>query len=46
MLNYFRNLFNSPNYKGQDNEDIKVIWLHGANQTSLSFRYLQNKTQF
>ena len=46
MLNYFRNLFNSPNYKGQDNEDINVIWLHGANQTSLSFRYLQTKTQF
>src|SRR6056300_1556665 len=46
MLNYFRNLFNSPNYKGQDNDDVNVIWLHGANQTSLSFRYLQTKTQF
>ena len=27
-------------------DDINVIWCHGANQTSLSFKYLQNKTQF
>jgi len=26
--------------------DINVIWLHGANQSSLSFKYLQTKTQF
>ena len=47
MINYLRNLFGSKaEYKGQDVEDINVIWLHGANQTSLSFRYLQTKTQF
>jgi len=47
MINYLRNLFGSnAEYKGQDVEDINVIWLHGANQTSLSFRYLQTKTQF
>ena len=27
-------------------DDINVIWCHGANQTSLSFKYLQDKTQF
>ena len=27
-------------------DDINVIWCHGANQTSLSFKYLQTKTQF
>ena len=47
MLNYIKNLFgNNTEYKGQDIEDINVIWLHGANQTSLSFKYLQTKTQF
>ena len=47
MINYLRNLFGSnAEYKGQDVEDINVIWLHGANQTSLSFKYLQSKTQF
>lgn len=47
MINYLRNLFGSKaEYKGQDVEDINVIWLHGANQTSLSFKYLQTKTQF
>ena len=47
MLNYIKNLFGSnTEYTGQDIEDINVIWLHGANQTSLSFKYLQSKTQF
>lgn len=47
MLNYIKNLFgNNTEYKGQDVEDINVIWLHGANQSSLSFKYLQTKTQF
>ena len=47
MLNYIRNLFNTnTEYTGQDIEDINVIWLHGANQTSLSFEYLRTKTQF
>ena len=47
MFNYIKNLFGSnTEYKGQDIKDINVIWLHGANQTSLSFKYLQTKTQF
>ena len=47
MLNYIKNLFgNNTEYKGQNIEDINVIWLHGANQSSLSFKYLQTKTQF
>ena len=25
---------------------LNVIWIHGANQSSLSFKYLQTKTQF
>lgn len=47
MLNYIKNLFgNNTEYKGQDVDDINVIFIHGANQTSLSFKYLQTKTQF
>ena len=47
MINYIKNLLGSnAEYKGQDVEDINVIWLHGANQTSLSFKYIQTKTQF
>ena len=47
MLNYIKNIFGStPEYKGESVEDINVIWLHGANQTSLSFEYLRTKTQF
>ena len=47
MLNYIRNLFNTnTEYTGQDIEDINVIFIHGANQTSLSFEYLRTKTQF
>tara|TARA_B100000085_G_scaffold132085_2_gene120366 strand:- start:795 stop:1487 length:693 start_codon:yes stop_codon:yes gene_type:complete len=26
--------------------DLNVIWIHGANQTSLSFNYLREKTKF
>jgi pimeloyl-ACP methyl ester carboxylesterase len=47
MFNYIKNLFNNnTEYTGEDIEDINVIWLHGANQTSLSFEYLRSKTQF
>ena len=47
MFNYIKNLFNNnTEYTGEDIEDINVIWLHGANQTSLSFEYLRTKTQF
>mgnify|MGYP001226314384 CR=1 FL=1 len=27
-------------------DDLNVIWIHGANQTSLSFEYLREKTDF
>jgi pimeloyl-ACP methyl ester carboxylesterase len=43
MLNYIKNLFNKTEYT---DKDINVIFIHGANQTSLSFKYLQTKTQF
>lgn len=47
MLNYLRNLLTrNTEYQGQETNDINVIWLHGANQTSLSFEYLRSKTQF
>ena len=47
MLNYFKNLLGtiSPEEK-RTTDDINVIWCHGANQTSLSFKYLQTRTQF
>jgi pimeloyl-ACP methyl ester carboxylesterase len=47
MLNYLRSLFGqSGTEEKRTSEDINVIWLHGANQTSLSFKYLQTKTNF
>ena len=48
MLNYFKSLFgaNTNEEKRESLKDINVIWLHGANQTSLSFKYLQSKTNF
>lgn len=46
MLNYIRNLFANTTEEKRTSEDINVIWLHGANQTSLSFKYLQTKTNF
>jgi len=38
------NFFRKP--KPTTDNDINVVWIHGANQTSLSFRYLQTLTQF
>jgi pimeloyl-ACP methyl ester carboxylesterase len=47
MLNYFKNLFGkNTEYQGQDTDDINVIWIHGANQTSLSFQYIRQQTNF
>ena len=43
MLNYIKYLFKKTEYT---DKDINVIFIHGANQTSLSFKYLQTKTQF
>ena len=47
MINYLRNLLTrNTEYQGQETNDINVIWLHGANQTSLSFQYLRQQTNF
>ena len=47
MLNYLKNIFSKPLVEEKHTtNDINVIWLHGANQTSLSFKYLQTRTQF
>jgi len=46
MLNYLRNIFSNNTVEKRTTDDINVIWLHGANQTSLSFKYLQTKTKF
>ena len=47
MLNYIKGLF-GPTHTEEKNttDDINVIWIHGANQTSLSFEYLRQKTNF
>lgn len=49
MINYIKNLLgitnSNKNFIEPDNP-INVVWLHGANQSSLSFQYLREKTQF
>ena len=47
MLNYIKGLFGQTHTEEkQTTNDINVIWLHGANQSSLSFEYLRSKTNF
>jgi pimeloyl-ACP methyl ester carboxylesterase len=49
MINYFKNLLgitNSEKNFREPNNPLNVIWIHGANQTSLSFEYLRSKTHF
>lgn len=47
MLNYFKNLLGkNTEYTGQDTNNINVIWIHGANQSSLSFQYIRQHTNF
>ena len=47
MLNYLKHLFGRTTAEEKrTTDDINVIWCHGANQTSLSFKYLQSKTNF
>jgi pimeloyl-ACP methyl ester carboxylesterase len=47
MLNYFKTLLGrNTEYTGQEQDNINVIWIHGANQTSLSFQYLRQQTEF
>lgn len=44
---YFANWFGTRRTtEKRTTSDINVIWIHGANQTSLSFKYLQTRTQF
>jgi len=47
MINYFKNIFNKDTeYNGQETDNVNVIWIHGANQTDLSFKYLRSQTNF
>jgi pimeloyl-ACP methyl ester carboxylesterase len=47
MINYFKNLLNkNTEYAGQETDNVNVIWIHGANQTDLSFQYLRSQTNF
>ena len=45
MINYIKNIFgitnSEKNFEEPDNP-LNVIWLHGANQSSLSFEYLRS----
>ena len=43
MFNYIKDIFSKGT---QDENDLNVIWIHGANQSSLSFEYLRSKTNF
>lgn len=47
MLNFFKSLLNQQqNEEKRTIDNINVIWIHGANCSSLSFEYLREKTQF
>ena len=47
MINYFKTLFGlDTEYNGQQTDNINVIWIHGANQSSLSFQYIRQQTNF
>ena len=47
VINYLKNLFGiNTEYAGQETDNVNVIWIHGANQTSLSFQYLRQQTKF
>jgi len=45
VFNYIKDIF-SKSESAQNESDINVIWIHGANQSSLSFEYLRSKTNF
>ena len=47
MLNYIKGLFGQTHTEEKNTtDDINVIWIHGANQTSLSFEYIRQRTNF
>jgi len=45
MLKHIKGFFDSKP-QTLNNNDICVVWIHGANQSPLSFSYLKSKTQF
>lgn len=48
MINFLKNLFNKPdtNIVLNNEQHATVVWLHGANQSSLSFVYLRHLCNF
>lgn len=47
MLNYIKGLFGQTHTEEKNTtDDINVIWIHGANQSSLSFEFLRQHTNF
>lgn len=50
MINYFKNILARTPEPVVEQEPTTtgptVVWIHGANQSSLSFEYLRSKTQF
>ena len=48
MINLFKKWLTNPGLKKQNDSmnDINVVWIHGANQTGLSFQYLRSITKF
>ena len=48
MINLFKKWLTNPGLKKQNDSmnDLNVVWIHGANQTGLSFQYLRSITKF
>jgi len=48
MISLFKKWFNNQRSKNHNNNwnDLNVVWIHGANQTVLSFQYLRSITKF
>ena len=48
MINLLKKWLTNPSLKKQNNywNDLNVVWIHGANQTGLSFQYLRSITKF
>ena len=48
MLNLFKKWLTSLKQENDNkfSEDLSVIWIHGANQSGLSFQYLRSLTRF
>ncbi len=48
MINFFKNFLkiSAEHNNSSETNNIPVVWIHGANQSSLSFEYIRSKTQF